>query len=356
MTLLKPSRVAGYFMIVLSVCAVAGADTIWIGQNAKNPIEADGVKIQEIDADQIVFVSSGGITTTKLPSEIQQIAIDGEAAFNAAEESFRDGKLSDAANSYNGALHSSSNDWVKMRSALRLASAAAATNRFDGQVSAYIYLMQKDPSQAGKWLPKLSDANSTSLDSSVEQLTQILSSSSLTDSQRADLLQLALQIYRAKKDASWTYATLAQLVKLNAATPGDLAVYHLLNARTALDTRDYQKALNEIQQNRALFVDPVEQIDALLAIAQAQDGLVNRSEAAGLQDVAIAYMRVVTFGKDVPGQPHVSDALLRVGQIEEELKNSAEAAQVYQQIVKDYPGQPAAAAARTGIERLANHA
>jgi TolA-binding protein len=68
--------------------------------------------------------------------------------------------------------------------------------------------------------------------------------------------------------------------------------------------------------------------------------------------VAIDYMRVVTFGRDLPGQPHVADALLRVGQLEESLKSPLLAADVYRQLIKEFPAVPAAASARSNLQRL----
>jgi hypothetical protein len=192
------------------------------------------------------------------------------------------------------------------------------------------------------------------LDGSAIEVSKAIESSRLNDSQRSSLLSLLLEIYRAKKDTANVNQTLAQLAKLGAASPADLAVLKLASARVALDAKDYNKAITEIDQNRAMFKDPPSQVDALFTLAQARDGLDGGKDDPNVQkDLALAYMRVVTFGRDVPGQPHVADALLRVAQIEEKLNEPQVALALYQQISKDYADQPAAGDARTAIERLA---
>jgi TolA-binding protein len=186
-------------------------------------------------------------------------------------------------------------------------------------------------------------------------VNKALASPTLKDNQRAPLLSLLLEIYRAKNDTANVNQTLQQLAKLGAASPAQMALLKLASARVALDAHDYNKAQSEIQQNRSLFTDPANQADALFTLAQARDGLDGSKDddANAQKDLALAYMRVVTFGKDVPGQPHVAESLLRVAQIEEKLKEPQVALQLYQQITKDYADQPATAAdARAGIERL----
>ncbi len=330
----------------------ANGDTIWIGENAINPIRAGDVQILRLDGDHIVYSTQSGTEVSKSLAQVQQIAVDGEPAFNAAEEAYVAGKWDVAASQYQSALHSTSRDWVKLRCSVRLAEVAGKANRFDAAVSAYIELLNSNPKAAAAVRPQVSQGNPTTLDAAAAELSVSLHSDSLTDTQRSLLLRLALEIYRAKKDSASVNATLEALEKIGAATPADMAVLKLASAQVALDAKDFKTAMNDIQQNRTLFTDSAQQIDALWVLAQAQDGLANRSDATALKDAAIAYMRVATFGRDVAGKPHVAEALLHAAEIEQALKEPAEAIGLYRRIEADFPGQPTAAAAKAQRQKL----
>ena len=331
---------------------MARADTVWVGENAANPIRDDGVKIDRLDGDHLVFTTAGGTDVSKPLSLVQQIAVDGETEFNAGEAAYVAGKWDVAADRYQAALHATSLDWMKLRCSMQLAIVAAKANRFDAAVSAYIGLLASNPTAAAAVRPQVTGATADALKAAAAELSTTLESTTLTDPQRSLLLRLALDIYRAKNDTAGINATLAGLVKIGAATPADLAVLKLASAQSALDAKDLKTARNEIQQNRSLFTDPGQQIEALWILAQAQDGLTDRADAAGLKDAAIAYMRVATFGRDVTGKPHVADALTHAAQIEQELKEPGAAAELYKRIEADFSGQPAAEAAKTARQRL----
>jgi tetratricopeptide (TPR) repeat protein len=336
---------------------IARADAVWIAASSGAPLKADGVHILRVDGDSLVYNSTGGTQITKPLAQVAQLEADDEPAFNAAEQAYRDGKFADAVDQYQKAVQTSSKEWVRDRSSVRLVEVAAKTSRFDAAVTAYLSLLAKDSPLAAKARPVVptSDPNAKVLDTAVDSLNKALAAPGLKDNQRAPLLSFLLEIYRVKNDTADVNQTLQQLAKLGAASPAQMALLKLASARVALDAHDYSKAQSEIQQNRSLFTDPASQADALFTLAQARDGLDGSKDddANAQKDLAIAYMRVVTFGKDVAGQPHVAESLLRVAQIEEKLKEPQMALQLYQQITKDYADQPATAAdARAGIERL----
>ena len=333
--------------------AIVRADAIWVGETAKNPIKADGVKIVRIEGGQITYATAGGAQIIKPLAQVQQLSADDEPAFNKAEESYRDGKWADAVDGYQKAVQTTARDWVKDRAAVRLVDVAGKANRFDAAVTAFVALAQKDPATATKSRPLVTDAAARYFDPAITEVNKALDSTKLSDPQRGVLLSFLLEIYRAKKDTNGVNQTLQQLVKINAATPADMAVLKLASAQAALDANDYAKATSEIQQNRALFTEPAAQVDALYTLARAKDGIDgDKDDPNALKDIAIAYVRMVTFARELPGQPHVAQALLRVAQIEEKLKEPQVALQLYQQITKDYADQPVAGDARAGIERL----
>jgi len=342
------------------MCLTAGAtargDTIWVGENASNPIRADGVTIVRIDGDHVIYDTPGGVEVNKPLSQVQQMALDDEPAFNAAEEAYAGGKWDVAADQYQNALHATARDWVKQRSSVRLAEVAGKANRFDAAVDAYIALLTSNPTAAAAVRPVVTGANPDLMDRAAAELSVALEADTLSNPQRSALLRLALDIYRARNQTAGINATLKALVSIGAATPADLAIVKLLSAQTALDGKDFKTAQNEIQQNRALFAEPPQQIEALWILAQAQDGSADRSNATALKDVAIAYMRVATFGRDVADRPHVAEALLHAAAIEQELKDPAAATQLYRRIEADFAGQPAAATAKSARQRLSQGA
>ena len=57
-------------------------------------------------------------------------------------------------------------------------------------------------------------------------------------------------------------------------------------------------------------------------LAQARDGQLPAGPSPdALKDAALAYLRVVTFGSDLPDRPHVAEALLRAAQLQEKLND-----------------------------------
>jgi tetratricopeptide (TPR) repeat protein len=347
----------GKFIVLSSLClapALAPGDAIWVGESTKNPIMAGDVHIVGIQSNVLMYTIGGGEDATKPLDQVQQMSAGGETDFNVAEQSYRDGKSGAAAEGYQRAIRSSGRDWVRDRSAVRLAELSSKLDRFDLAATAYVALVAQDPTIAAKTKPVLSEAAGPYYDGALSDIRRTLDSNKLSDSQRGTLLGFALDIYRAKNDSTSANQTAAELIKLGVAGPGDIVMVKLASARLALDTKDYEKAATEIQQNRTLFIEPVQQADALFILAQARDGMGGtNNNAEALKDLALAYMRAATVGRDLPGQPHVSAALLRVAEIEEELKEPQVALQLYRQISRDYSGQPVAAQAKAASDRLA---
>ncbi len=90
-------------------------------------------------------------------------------------------------------------------------------------------------------------------------------------------------------------------------------------------------------------------------LAQARDGLLAANAGPdAVRDAALAHMRVVTFGSELPDRPHVAESLLRAAQLEEKLNEPTAALALYQQLTADraYAATPAAADAATAVARL----
>lgn len=337
---------------LLSACwvgtAAARGDAIWIGESSSNPIKADGVKVLALQGGSLQYQSLSGETMTKPLTVIQQISIDGEPSFDAAEDAYRNGQWAAAVNGYSAALQSSSKDWIKMRSAARLTAAAFRTRQFDQQVAGYLYLMLHDPAAAVR--PNLNDADPATLPAAATALSQF-PLASVAPAQQAAVLRLELAVARARGDSTQVEAALKQLVGLGAASPEETAAYTLAAARAALAS-DPAAAEQMIQSHRTLLSDPAQQVEALYLLAQAKDRLAKPDDTTALEDAAIAYVREFTFARDLPNQPHAADSLLRVGQIEQALHEPQLAGDVYRQVLQQFPHAAAATAARSALEQL----
>jgi len=331
------------------------ADTIWISttNSSANAIKADGVKITVIKGDRLYYTTDAGMQASKPLTQLPQINLDGATSFNSAENAYAANDYDTAITNYQSVLQdTSAKDWMQSRAAERLITAAKAKNRFDAEVSAYCSLLLKDATAAAANKPAVPPEHSQYLDAALTTVSKTLENPQLTPTQKSALLGLELEIDRAKGDKAQTSATLQQLVALGSASPADVAMLKVESANVDLDSKQYTQAINTIDQNRALFTEPDQQVEALYVLAQAHMGLDgDKTDPDKLKDLALNYMRVVTFGNRLPDRPHVADSLLQAAQIEEKLGDKQAATALYQQLVRDraYAGTPEAAKAQQAL-------
>ena len=100
----------------------------------------------------------------------------------------------------------------------------------------------------------------------------------------------------------------------------------------------------------ALFVDPAQRGEALFLLAQSTGA--TAQDTNQLKDAALAYMRVVAACGSLPGKPHVAESLLAAAATEEKLKNPKEALLIYNQMITEFAGTPAATKAKENADRL----
>ncbi len=339
--------------------AVAAADTLWIGESATNPIQTAGVKVQSATADGLTFASDAGGSRTVPMAKIQRVNVDGDTALNGAEDAFASHNWAAAASGYQAVLgRASTKDWEKARAGQRLVTAARAANKYDAEVAGYVAVAQTTPAAAAASRPPKPADDDPGLDAAQASVTAALAGPKLDGSAKVGLLGVALDIARAKHDEAAVASTLQQMVAAGGGSAADQATLKIATASVDVDKKQYAQAAAVIEQNRAAFTDPDQQVDALYVLAQAKDGLDgDKPEPAAVQDVAIAYMRVVTAGNVLAdhGRPHVAESLVRVGQLEEKLKQLPEAMGVYTKVATD-PAYAAAkgpqAAAKAAVDRL----
>jgi TolA-binding protein len=352
------SVVAGLCIALASTVSLR-ADTVWIGG-----LQIADAHILKIDKGNLIFTTSGRETSREL-SKITRLSIDGETVFNSAEEAFSQGKWDDAADGYQRAIRATQaadKQWLKDYSTLRLLDAANKSGRFDAAVTAYVQLLLRNPATAAKSRPTMPDEKSTYLDSAATDVSNALKDSRLTDEQQIALLTFLIDIQNTRKDSKAADQTSAKLDEVLARNPNDpnagraLARRKLQSASAALDTKNYAKAISDINDSRSLFTDPTQQADALYIVAEATFGQADKNNPTALKDAALAYMRVVAFFKTEPGHRRVPESLLKTAQIHELLNDTATAAEIYRQLAASYPADPAAAEANRSLKRLANEA
>jgi len=344
-------------LTILAVAPLLRADTVWIGSSGMGQ-PYQNIKITRIDAGKIFYEFSGN-TINKELSQVRRMMIEGEAAFNAAEEAFVASKMDDAVDGYQKTLRSTNKPWLKDWCANRLIEAGSKAGRVDAAVAAYVHLVQRDPATAKTLRPELAGAKAGYLDVAAGDVKAAVSAAGLSDEQKLSLLNLLIEIQTARGDATAQSQAAAQVDEILAKNPNDPAAItvasrrRLQTAQKFLTDRDYPKAIAEVEANKASFTEPQQQADALFIVAQAKLALAQTSKKPDdIKDAGLAFMRVVANFKDLPGKPHAADALFQTGVVYELLEDTETAKTVYQQVIQQYLDEPAATAARAALEKL----
>jgi hypothetical protein len=342
---------------LLCTSTSATADTLWV-KTGNNVLELPRLKVTGARDGEVTFQGATGNESSRPLASVVRIELDDDPSLSAAEEAFAAGNLEAAVDPYAKALKATRRQWLRPWIARRLMQSATKSNRFDAAAMAYVALVVAEPG-AEHPKPALPDGKSTYLTSAYSEVQNALAEPKLSAAQKQPLLSFLLDLQRARGDEKAAADTTEQLLKLGASVSSDpsagkaLAALKLQAAQVALEAKQYRKAIDEIQANRALFTTPADQADALFCIAQAQEGLAGDSaDPAALADVALAYLRVVAHFEDARGQPHVAQSLLRAAAIQEKLKESSAAMRLYEQVAAQFPDDPAAEIARKSAARL----
>jgi TolA-binding protein len=336
----------------------AWADTIWLQSGSGKPIALENVKVQGAQDENLTFTTAAGVSNTKPLDHVPLIKMDDEPAFSAAEDAFAKSNWAVAADNYRKAIASTSRDWVKDRSAMRLVEAADKSGNFNDAVAGFIELMKTKPAQATQHKPSIPKGQPAQLDPAIALVKQELQDPKLNSDQKTVLLNYLLELYGAKGDTASAQAIIKQLGKsmpADASSPEARRIQadsKLAEARQELSQKRYSQAIQALESNGPLFSDPLQQADALYVIAQARAGAARPDDPDQLKDAALAFMRVVAVCKDMEGKPHVADALLQTAAIEEKLKNTKEALALYNQVASEFRGSPPAGAAQQNAARL----
>jgi len=398
--------------VVICAATFARADSVWItsgggggggGAGGGGVVQMGGVQVQSVQDGRLVYRTSNGDERAREVAQIARVNADNEPALNAAEEALAKNQLDVATENFRKALASSAKEWVKVWAARRLTEVAPRANRFDAAASGYIALLVRDSRGAAgvaELKPKMPPAQSTFLNSAINEATATLATPTLAPAAKDALQAFVAELQQAKagsadpaaakpgasapgagataapnavtggKPAAEATASggggVANVVNAAAAQASaanqQLARQRLDAAGAALERKDFPTAANEIKANARLFTEPRDQAQALYFLAEAQTGVARaKNDVPSWQDAALAYMRVVAHFQDAPAappavaaelRPLVARSMLKAAQIQETLRDSAAARTLYDQLVQQFPSDPAANDARAALERL----
>jgi TolA-binding protein len=337
--------------LALGHCSLVHADTFSIGT-----LERRGVTIKDLKGDVLQYDINGRTSETQA-SKVTRLNVVGETPLNDAEEAYAASRWDAAVDAYQRVLRTGSKPWIKDWAAMRLIDAAGKSGRFDAAAAAYVQMLLRQPELAATMKPAMPDAKSTFLTSAVSDVNAALNDPKLTPEQRQALLQYLIELHRARGDQQAALAAYQQLSRIPGVDESDPAVRQVLAdarlsaAGKALGAGNYRQAIAEIEDNKAAFVEPKQQAEALYILAAARAASAGTDKTA-LQDAALAYMRVVTVARNDPAHPHLVESLLKTAELLKRLDEPASAAKLYQQVVTQYPDDPGAAQARSGLEQL----
>jgi tetratricopeptide (TPR) repeat protein len=336
-----------------ALSVAARADTVWLRSGtAASALERPNVRVEKIENNLLFFRSSQSDRVTERPlEEVVRIQADGEVAFNQAEEAFAAGEWDKAASNYQRAATTSGKQWVKDRSGLRLVAAAEKTGKFSAAVAGWINLLTRDPAMAAKYKPQVPPGvKPGSLDPAVAEVEKALNDQRLPAEPRQALMAFQMELARANGDVKRAQSIGTKITATGAAG-GSTPELTLQLAFLALEQKQYDQAVKEIEGASALFNEPEQQTEALYCLAEARNGMAK--DEAGLKDAALAYMRVVARAKTARvSSPRVPDALLKTAAIEEKLGAAKEALLLYQQVAEEFKGSDAATRAAEASDRL----
>ena len=342
--------------LAFATTQAARADTVWLRSGtAANALERPNVKVEKIEDGLLFFRSSQSDRVTERPlEEVIRIQADGEALFNTAEEAFAAGEWDKAASSYQRASASSTKQWVKDRAALRMVSAAEKSGKFSTAVAGWLALLSRDPALAAKYKPQIpAGAKPGSLDAAVTEVERALADTRLPAEPRQTLMAYQMELARANGDVKKAQSIGTKMT--NAPGGGANPQLSLQLAFLALDQRQYEQALKEIDNAAGALTDPEQQTEALYCIAEARAALAK--DDAALKDAALAYMRVVARAKSARvNSPRVAPSLLKTAALQEKLGAAKEALLLYQQVAEEFKGSDAGTRAAEAAERLSKSA
>ncbi len=343
----------GFAAAGMLLSGMAMADSVFVGT-----LERKDVKIRSYRNGVIEFTIAGRAVDPVPADRVTRIAVDDEPEFSKADQAFAEEDYAAAADGYSAALKTTTKPWLKDWILPRFLQAANRAGRLDLATTAFVQLAGKDLKAAMQAVPAVGEnADARQLSAAAAELKRAASSGGNTSARQA-ILSLLMEVTRAQGDLAGASAVAEELLKSIPSDLSDPAVaylvadIHLSIARLAMAQEDYAKALNQLEANRRLFTDPVQQAQALYALAVIADKQLKDRSPDALKDCALAYMKAVAVARQTPDRKNLPEALVRVAQIQEELGDLKSASLLYAEVAEEYKGTPIAATAAREQQRL----
>jgi tetratricopeptide (TPR) repeat protein len=355
---------AGVFVgAAAAICPAvsARADTIVLKGGPNGNTRYDPVKIINVAGGQIVFTFGSDRQISRDVQQIVEIQLDGNPAFNGAEDAFVAQHWDPAVDGYRRTLASSPAQWVRDWSAFRLLIAANAAGRFDDAAAAYAAVVRRYPAAASQYKPQLprDDRALTAAVATVEKELEAVTAEPDSQPAQEQLLQFLLEIQQARHDPKAAADAETRLLDLKNNDSDSSAKKIFVKGR--IDAADnsvlrgqFADAQKIIQDIETQVVDPVEQSQALFVLAEAQQGLAKANPATRTpdwQDVALAYLRVVAHFRDQTNNPLIPQSLYQAAAILDAVHDPA-ALPLYRQLIDAYPTTTWATSAKLAAARL----
>lgn len=345
-------RLILFATIVLGIAAAASADSLVI-----NNLSYADVQITSVKLGEIFFTTSTGNEVRKPMAQVSKLNLADEPSFNSAEEAFAARDWDKATAGYEKTVRSTRKAWLADWCAVRLLESANKAGRFDAAIKAFIAIAEKSPDSVKTITLNMPKANSAYLPEAAT-LLNTAANKTKNEMTRNALLKLLVDVNNAKGDTRASEEALERLAQSNAtANPNSSdaqraqALLKLKGLRTAIAAKDYEKVLQSVEKDSALFSEPADQAEAMLCVADASAGkAAPNTDVEAWKEVAVTYMRVVV---NAPTSPQAASALLHVAAIHEtKLGEKQTAIKLYQQIIADFKGQDSARQAEQEIKRL----
>jgi len=323
-----------------------------------NNVTYADVQVARIADGEICFTVGVSSNEIRKPlAHVNKIILTDEPAFSAAEVAHAAKQWDAATEGYEKTLRTTRKTWLKEWVALRLLESASKAGRFDAAIDAYITLAASAPEATRSVKLDMPKPDSAYLTDAIRQVNAAIESAKQEAAKEA-LLNLLIELHKAKNDLKGANDALTRRMELKAANPNSpegarAAVALKLKAMgLALAAMEYDKVLQMAEKDGAAFVEPADQAEALFCIAEANAGKAQASKDPDVwKNVALAYMRVVVTSPAPSAL--VAGALVKTAAIHEaRLGEKDTALRLYEQVASEYKDQPAGLEAQKEAKRL----
>jgi len=310
-------------------------------------------RVTGLDKLQLVFTISSGGRLSKDLSEVEMIKIDGQAAFNQAENEFADGEYAKSVASYNTAAGAAANDWMKKLVTLRKLRALSRNGPVDQAVRDWLPVVAEHGRAAAFLSPqkvaaKGSNTNGNAI-KALEAAAEKARPAELGEIQKVLLRLYDVEGLDEKKEALLSAGVAAD--DGGAALNASDAAATLRDAERLLD-RQPADALAAIRRKMSSFTAN-DLPRALMITGRAQQAMAAKAEGEErsklLAAAGLDFMRIAVF---FPGSETANEALLQAGHCCRDIGNANAARAAYKLLVDYFSDTEQAAKAKEALQRL----